>query len=137
MSAATQDALVTPRGSAEPDRVETAVLEVHHGGLHMDFMAAKPYWEDQQDGVKPPAFQLSEAETRSLLALMRLELGVLPEATAGLDGTRYVLSIHAGFHSAEFCWWCELPVRWAGLAPLVEKLEQLFARAPEPLQHIR
>lgn len=96
------------------------------GGLGQDHVNDKPWWIDN----KRPTLQYELIDSSYMLKLMEAlgSISVEPysECSMGHDGTIYELELIAGLNRSKFVWWCNLPLQWQQLVPLIDHLENML-----------
>jgi hypothetical protein len=67
-----------------------------------------------------------------LLKIQSTRIPLVPaNAPIGADGTAFELAVGDPYYHARIGWWCEVPVEWQELTPLIAELERLFETAWE------
>jgi hypothetical protein len=100
------------------------------------------FTNSEREGFLRPGYDRLDIESNDLRSMLgrltRISVEQLLPANpmAGLDGTRFSLTLRGGFSSVSFSWWEEGPPEWSSLThavrELVPKLRQLSNSALQP-----
>jgi len=79
-----------------------------------------------KQGLEPVRKKVPAADVERLRNLFAgLEIPVISEGQAGLDGTTYTLRFDCGMSTASYSWWVQPPKGWEGLEEVAIQLIEM------------
>lgn len=65
---------------------------------------------------------------RIIQAMSNIKIPAIPEYTAGIGGSTYILHINSGFNSSQYTWWDKPPKGYESLGRFVEILVEMSVK---------